>query len=534
MLRLSQLRPSKEVTYNEVKREPCMEGTREEIIESIMTWCKDTSPSSAPVYWLSGMAGTGKSTIAYTICQKLYGNGEAARRLGASFFCSRQIVAGHRRQNIIPTIAYCLAHNLPAFGRALLNSHFDAQLPPLTDHIRSLLLEPWNASTTGSDQSLPPLVVVIDALDELEEDDGSRFLEELINEIAQCKGTLQGLKFLVTSRRDPHIENACSSIDRRATYRLEEVSSHVVDQDIKAYLRANLPDDVEEFKLRNLVCKSSGLFIFAATIVRFVMSVAQADIRRDRLNTLIDKLPDQSHRGAGGLLIDHLYEDILDTWISPIAEAEQDLPLAILQTVICTEEPILISDIPLLFNLNKRSIEANSVKEFIASLHAVLYISGDGRVCVYHKSFADFMLDPTRFTNEKLAGRMCPTIDRQVCLATSCFRLMDSLRFNICNLPSSFLEDHEVPELPTSIDDNISSALRYACRHWAAHFSEISLGNEQRGRLEKMYWEWLEKRSLFWMEVMNLLGVMRECHHLLVKARQSFMTVNLQCYVSCT
>lgn len=104
IIRLRDLQPIRDATYAKVNKEPCVEGTRTDIIERVMKWCKDPSPESPAIYWLSGMAGTGKSTIAYTICQQLCGdksgNDDAAQRLGASFFCSRQVEAARARMNI--------------------------------------------------------------------------------------------------------------------------------------------------------------------------------------------------------------------------------------------------------------------------------------------------------------------------------------------------------------------------------------------------------------------------------------------------
>ena len=50
-------------------REPCTTGTREEILKEIIAWAEVTSADSPPVFWLTGQAGSGKTTIAYTVAQ---------------------------------------------------------------------------------------------------------------------------------------------------------------------------------------------------------------------------------------------------------------------------------------------------------------------------------------------------------------------------------------------------------------------------------------------------------------------------------
>jgi pantothenate kinase-related protein Tda10 len=59
-----------------------MEGTRVAILGDLAWTMEADAP---PIYWLSGMAGTGKSAIALALSRLLDANG----LLGGSFFCSR-------------------------------------------------------------------------------------------------------------------------------------------------------------------------------------------------------------------------------------------------------------------------------------------------------------------------------------------------------------------------------------------------------------------------------------------------------------
>jgi len=91
-------------------REPCTEGTRVDILERIYLWALDPSSDSPHVFWLTGQAGSGKSTIAYTVTDHFDDVEDASSDLkyilGANFFCSRQFEDTRRRKYIIPTIAY--------------------------------------------------------------------------------------------------------------------------------------------------------------------------------------------------------------------------------------------------------------------------------------------------------------------------------------------------------------------------------------------------------------------------------------------
>ncbi|QRV96993.1 hypothetical protein RhiJN_25012 [Ceratobasidium sp. AG-Ba] len=88
---------------SQVRRTACTPDTRKVVLQELQDWAID--PDGAKVYWMNGMAGTGKTTIAYTLCSRL----EAAGQLAASFFCSRSLPECRDVTRIIPTIAYQLA-----------------------------------------------------------------------------------------------------------------------------------------------------------------------------------------------------------------------------------------------------------------------------------------------------------------------------------------------------------------------------------------------------------------------------------------
>src|ERR1700688_3003255 len=99
--------PGAEFRHGE--RKGCLKGTRGTVLDKVESWTRDFS--TPPVYWLNGLAGTGKTTIAQTIAERTFADGQ----LGASFFCSRDYQDRRNLHLIFPTIAVQLARKYAGF-----------------------------------------------------------------------------------------------------------------------------------------------------------------------------------------------------------------------------------------------------------------------------------------------------------------------------------------------------------------------------------------------------------------------------------
>ena len=114
---------------------------------------------------------------------------------------------------------------------------------------------------------------------------------------------------------------------------------------------------------------------------------------------------------------------------------------------------------------------AQLAKKVIDELYAVLYVKDD-QVIWYHASFPDFMFSRQWsklcifLGTDSIIDMTCNQDIQHICLTQSYFDIMESsLKFNICNLPSSYLFDSEVPDLKNQIQQNISNFLQYSCRY---------------------------------------------------------------------
>ena len=138
-----------------------MRGTRKDVLRSIQHWF--TSEQGQRVFWLNGLAGTGKSTIAQTFAEVTFVDG----KLGASFFCSRDFEDRSNLQMIFPTLAFQLACQYPRFRKELLKilkERPNVGHESLCSQMEKLIVGPLKA--TGI-----PTLIIIDALDECKDEE---------------------------------------------------------------------------------------------------------------------------------------------------------------------------------------------------------------------------------------------------------------------------------------------------------------------------------------------------------------------------
>ena len=185
------------------------------------------------------MAGTGKTTIAFTFSQIL----DNIQILGASFFCSHLDTESSNADLIFPTLAYELACHSTAASNALLNAlckDRNVGHKSLRDQFLNLIVTPIKAASGGV--STPrPLIIVIDALDECTNQSD---VNDVLTIIRQYSPDLP-LKFFITSRPERQIQNVFRQEDTSgySKFILHEIEKDIVSADIAIYAREELPKD---------------------------------------------------------------------------------------------------------------------------------------------------------------------------------------------------------------------------------------------------------------------------------------------------
>ncbi|KAJ6597924.1 hypothetical protein B0H10DRAFT_1668382, partial [Mycena sp. CBHHK59/15] len=70
------------------------------------------------IFWLDGMAGTGKIAVIQSFAQILV----LQKLLGGSFFCFRSVENCSQVHHIFPTISYQLSHKFKVYRDALITN----------------------------------------------------------------------------------------------------------------------------------------------------------------------------------------------------------------------------------------------------------------------------------------------------------------------------------------------------------------------------------------------------------------------------
>ena len=471
------------------------------MLEEIDLWTADFEQS--PVFWLNGLAGTGKSTIALTIAERSFANG----LLGASFFCSRDFQDRSDLHFIFPTLAFQLAHKYPNFRSHLVSL---LQLDPevvdesLYSQMERLIVEPLQSANIST-------VVVIDALDECKDEEPSSAILSVLGRFVE---KIPRVKFFITGRPEPRIETGFRLpllVDSTNIFVLHDVHPPLVNNDIRLYLKHELSELARRRQLGSwpseghieILCRrAGGLFVYAVATAKFLDS--NIHLPKQRLDTIVSlpecTVPEGKTRFNPNTTLDSLYTSILEMAFS---EGDPEVDSKIRSTigaVVLLVNPLPVSGIAELIGL-----DPEEVRLFLKLVQSLLILDENPNLPIkpFHKSFPDFITDSSRCLNV----RFCISPGSlHLTLATNCLRLMnDSLEQNLLSLPNYALNS-EVVDMPTRVKDRITIALRYACLSWHNHLTET--GGDVTDVISRLRF-FLEEKLLAWLEINSVLGTTR-------------------------
>ena len=481
-----------------------MRGTRNDVLWQIERWLVDERDQR--IFWLNGLAGTGKSAIAQTFAETSFADG----KLGASFFCSRDSEDRRDIQNIFPTLAFQLAYRYPEFRKELLpvlKANPEIERHTLCHQLEKVIIGPFKATCIQT-------LIVIDALDECKDRDPA---SAILSVLSRYVDQIPHVKFFITGCPEPPI---------RAGFRLEplrpitevlkphDVGRSSINTDIKLFLETRLTEiaktrsdcDFGEiwpspYDIDVLCKKSAGLFVYASTVVKFVTS--PHDLPTERLTLIVSHRQSTAHEGRSG--IDLLYTQVLEqAFLGTDSDSEERY--SYFKLVVGA---VLLAFYPLsrktLSELLQECDTPFRISDALRSLHSLLLVPSSeiDPIHPFHKSFPDFLTDSRRCKDERFF--VDPPV-HHIEILFSCLGLMkERLRKNICDLNGCPLLS-KVKDLPDRKKACIGDALEYACRFWTRHLSETRSSGPHVERVKAAIDEFFTTHLLFWIEVLSLMG----------------------------
>jgi len=488
--------------YRHEDRSGCLKGTRENVLDEIEKWTEDFDKSQ--VFWLNGLAGTGKSTIAQTIAERAFADG----RLGASFFCSRGFEDRSNLRFIFPTLAFQLAQKYPAFRSSLislLQSNPDIAHESLKDQMQKFLVEPLRAADIST-------VIVIDALDECRDEEPE---SAILLVLGQSVSDIPGVKFFITSRPERYIMTGFRGpLLEKLTdvFVLHDVEPQIIGNDIRRFLTHELsalahrhggcegwPTDEQ----LNLLCRrAAGFFVYAVATINFLKHTFKRPSRR---LDIIMKSPESTvHEGKVELKVhdslDSLYASIFREAFCKNNAEDDAMVRSVLSAVILAANPLSPSTIADLLGF-----EPDEVLRLLESIQSLLALRNDidHPIQPFHKSLPDFITDPARCSDPRF--HISP--DYHTELALYCLKQMGHLERNMFSIPDYALNS-EVEDLQRKIDESgIRGAMEYSCRSWHEHLVVTKHRTED---VVSALQSFLEGKFVFWLEVLSVLGAVGE------------------------
>jgi hypothetical protein len=438
-----------------------------------------------------GDAGVGKTTIASSLCDEL----QRAGQLGASFFFSGSLPDCGDSKRIVPTIAYQLALFSLPFRSSLcdvLSEELDTSTYSMDAQFKKLIKRPL----LEVKHTIPARTVIVI--------DGPAGDPRMIRMLFECVTDLP-VRFLVTSRPMPSMAN---ELRHTGSFNLHSIGWRSDSADIETYLINELAVvSPSSEQVRQFARHSQNLFVYAATLVRYICSDNISFNSRERLNTMLEIISKNVNNAEGS---HSFYTSILMALEARTLDASGINSIClILNTVVCLKEPVSAKTLAYLVELDYEA----ELLPAIQLLRPVLSFDRlTGLVSAQDKLFSVYM------RTAKLAGRFfCDAANHHRLLVKRCFELMrDLLRFNICDLDLPCTFDRDVPDLRNRINEAIPAQLYYACRYWDYHMQHTGTPGLALSLLN----EFLSCRLLFWLEVLNLKKCVEAGTSMLAKAYQ--------------
>ena len=356
-------------------------------------------------------------------------------------------------------------------------------------------------------------VIIIDALDECKDEEPA---SAILSILGQFVSDLPEAKFFLTGRPEQHIQAGFRLpllVELTDVFVLHEVEPNQVNNDVQLFFKHSFSEltrrqpGLDNWPTKtqlDLLCKTTaGLFVYAVATVKFIDN--QSSSPRKQLDLLL-QLPRRTEfedkaKFKANTALDLLYTSILQDAFSDNLP-EDDLKVrSILSAVVLTVNPLSPFAIATLLGFDTEDVTLR-----LFSVHSLLTLPDNINhpVKSFHKSFPDFITNPNRCTDQRF---YIHPYHHHLDILVSCLKLMNqTLERNICHLPDA-VKNSEVDDLPERAEQYINHALEYACKSWHRHLVGEPTAN--RDEITSVLYSLLEKKFLCWLEVLSVLGAVK-------------------------
>ncbi|KAF5317932.1 hypothetical protein D9619_012219 [Psilocybe cf. subviscida] len=384
----------------------CLQGTRRMVLTTIMGWAQDADPDRPPVFWLNGLAGIGKTTIAHTIASWL----DEKNQLAGSFFFLRSDDHLKDARLVFPTLALQFSQIDPLVRTRLvevLENDPSCVTRSLSIQFDKLILDPISAASFSK-----PLILVLDALDECQP---TSFTAAILHILVSNIQKIPFLRVFITSRPEAHIREALGIVVGDSVHRKLVLHENIeiqqeVEEDIRLYLKTSLQEIWNRDKpgewpsaadLETLVQQSGKLFIYAATAIRFIGGNRSLNVDRQLRNLLkLQKKHAPNTDVEPYMHLDQLYLTILETAFAIIDTKDTYYNVRfrhIVGSIVLMQKALPVGSLAAFLG----DYDVADIKQTLYYLHSIFIVPDEPSQALqtYHLSFPNFVTNPKRCTN---------------------------------------------------------------------------------------------------------------------------------------
>ncbi|KAF8301421.1 WD40 repeat-like protein [Clavulina sp. PMI_390] len=495
------------ITLHDGNGHGCLPGTRTAILNALQTWA---AGAPASVLWLQGVAGSGKSSIAVSVAKFF----EHTNMHMAYYRFETAKQQQLKPSNLFTTLALQLAAQDAAIEAKLVElvtsaTPLQCRSQDPAEQLRLFLLPLLQQNPKAYHQ----VVIIIDGLDESGKvSERSKILKPLASLASLLPPAVH---ILITTRPELDITEVIGvkpSVPHVAQLFMHDLPSNLTKDDIHVYVKHMLEGPPLNAKLEQLAMvsdKAQLSFQWVSTACHYIIDQEDGN-QAVRPSRRLRNVLSSTNTGDNQVILYRLYSTVMDAQFGHSKGEDLELLRLLLGVLVAAREPLSLNAMLHLLHV-RLSLhgDVEDVKEDAAAYVGLMssLITGTKPadsgipILALHVSFIEFLQNPGSQYYVDIA-------QTHMILAESCLAVMQHgekrLKFNICNLSTSFLPNSAVQGLSALIQENIGEALSYACCFWSSHIVDVP--DLPMSTLESIKMLLTTTQFFHWLEVMSLLG----------------------------